>query len=631
MNWFRTQLITAAMLVALENGTGVTPVATAEAQDYSFGVPKLQMHVVVNPDASAKIVYDITFNNNPGAHVIDVVDIGVPHEKYKLGNVLASVEGTPLSDIRHSEYVKPGFEVHLKGKSIRAGGSGTFHCEFTMPDMVFQDTTRDDYASLRITPTWFGSQFVRGTTDVDLAIHLPAGVKPDEALHHGEPFTKKAVTLPSVGRSDAPPNGRGTSVVWQWRGTRLTGPHMVGVSFPKRDLQRVVKTTKLDLLLKWFSESPRARLVAGLIFLVLFGIVFFRFTGGTGVSVFVVLSGLAILLFYVSPGWHLLSLPIVAVLLGVNEWFLHKRKARYMPPIAQVEGGGIKRGLTAPEAAALLELPVSRVLGLVIFGMLKKGILCQVQTDPLVVEVDDAFRITEGQLLTSETERAKFYRQVGQKKGIVVHKYEHPFIYLLQENPGKPAAQINFAAPMKQLISRVASRMKGFDVSDTQEYYRSICRRAVEQASAIGDIPQREKRIDRNFEWILIDDDYPTVFTYGRPYRPVWVRTATGPSTPSTPSAGPSIPGKTTFGDVSASFAGWAENTMGNMASAIAPGSLSAPRASGGFINLGGFDRVTGEFFQALAESSSSGGGGGGGGCACAGCACACACAGGGR
>ena len=47
-----------------------------------------------------------------------------------------------------------------------------------------------------------------------------------------------------------------------------------------------------------------------------------------------------------------------------------------------------------------------------------------------------------------------------------------------------------------------------------------------------------------------------------------------------------------------------------------------------------GADRVTGEFFQALAESGGSGGGGGGGGgcaCACAGCACACACAGGGR
>jgi hypothetical protein len=73
------------------------------------------------------------------------------------------------------------------------------------------------------------------------------------------------------------------------------------------------------------------------------------------------------------------------------------------------------------------------------------------------------------------------------------------------------------------------------------------------------------------------------------------------------------------------------------MTSAIAPGSLAVSRPSGGFLNLSGADKVTGEFFQALGEAAASGGGGGHGGggggcaCACAGCACACACAGGGR
>jgi len=609
MTSLKHQLMAAVSAVALW-----TP--AAEAQDYLFSVPKLEMNVLVNPDASVKIIYDITFRNNPSAHVIDIVDIGVPHEKYKLGNVSASVDGTPLGDIRHSTVVKPGFEVHLAGRSIRPGQSGTLHVEFTMPQMVYQDTTRADYASLRITPTWFGNQYVTGNTEIKVAIHLPEGVQPDEALHQGLEFFQKAVF-----------NNR-TVVVWQWPADRLTQEHMVAVSFPKGAI-RVVKVTKLDLLLKWFRESTGARVVAGLIFFVLFGIAFFRFTGGTGISVFVVLSAFAGIVFYMSPGCHLLSLPIAAVLLGVNEWYLRHRKMSYMPPIAQVEGGGIKRGLTAPEAAALLELPVSRVLGLVIFGMLKKGILRQVKADPLVVEVDDAFRIEGEELLGSAKQRAKFYRQVGQNKNIVVHKYEHAFIYLLQENPGKPVRRINFAAPMKQLIARVAARVKGFDLSDTKDYYRSIVRRAVEQAKAVGPIEQREKKIDRNFEWILIDDDYPTVFTYGYPYRPVWIR-GTTVSAPGAPSAAPGTPGKTGFGDVSASFAGWAENTMGSMASAIAPGSLTAAKSAGGFIDLSGADRVTGEFFQALAESS-GGGGGGGGGCACAGCACACACAGGGR
>ena len=588
----------------------------ADGQDYSFAVPKLEMHVLVNPDASAKIVYDITFRNNPGTHAIDVVDIGVPHEGYTLSNVTASADGVPLGTIRPSEYVKPGFEVHMAGRAIRGGDSGTLHVEFTMPKMVYQDTTRKDYASLRITPTWFGSRFVTGTTDLALAVHLPKSVKPEEALHHGQPFSQKVVT------------DDGTSVLWRWNRTRLDKAHLVGVSFPKRDMEHVVRVTRLGLLLKWFRGSQEARMVAGAVFFVLFGFVFFRFTGGTGVSVFVVASGPLVFLFYYSPGWHLASLPIVAVLLGLNEWYLRRRKPTYMPPIAQVEGGGIKRGLTAPEAAALLEMPVPKVLGLVVFGMLNKGILRQVQADPLVVDVDEAFRTDK----KGNTARTAFYRAAAQKRGVVVHKYEYPFLFLLEKNPGKPVCEINFAVPLKKLIVRVVGRMRGFDVSDTQDYYRAICRKAVRQARQIGDIPQREKQIDRNFEWILMDDDYPTVFTGGRPYRPIWSRgaAASGPSAPAAPPA--SIPGTTTFGDVSASFAGWAENTMGSMADAITPGSLTVNRPSGGLINLGAADRVTGEFFKALSESSGgSGGGGGGCACACAGCACACACAGGGR
>jgi len=618
--------IISGLLAGLLAAAGAFTPGGAEAQDYLFSVPRLQMHVVVQTDGSAKIVYDITFQNNPAGHAIDIVDIGVPHSDYDLKNITASAgrageaelaELVELRDIRPSQYVNPGFEVHMDGQTIPAGGSGMLHVEFTMPRMAYQDTTRDDYASLRITPTWFGSQYITGTTDIDLAVHLPKGIDPEEVLHQGQPFSDKVATEDGV------------SAVWQWRGTRLDGPHLVGVSFPKGDVA-VVKVSRLGLLLKWFGESTEARVVLGIVFFVLFGVLFFRFTGGTGVTVFVVFSAVLCFLFFLSPGWHLLSLPIVAALVGLNEWYLRRRKPSYMPPIAQVEGGGIKRGLAAPEAAVLLELPVPKVLGLVIFGMLKKGVLRQVQDDPLVVEITEAFR-TDTQ---SGTARAAFYRAAAQKKGIVVQPYEHAFLFLLEANHGKAASKINFAVPMKKLIEGTAARMRGFDLSDTQDYYRAICRKAVLQARRIGDIPQREKQIDRNFEWILMDDDYPTVFTAGHSYRPVWVRGG-GTSVPG-PSAAPSpsIPGRTTLGDVSASFAGWAENTMGSMASAIAPGSLSAAKSSGGFINLSGVDRVTGEFFQALAESSSSGGGGGGGGgcaCACAGCACACACAGGGR
>jgi hypothetical protein len=150
-----------------------------------------------------------------------------------------------------------------------------------------------------------------------------------------------------------------------------------------------------------------------------------------------------------------------------------------------------------------------------------------------------------------------------------------------------------------------------------------------------------EKYIDRHMQWLMIDDDYPTVFSHrGYHYQPIWVRPFASANRMSMPSSGKSIPtpsapgGKTSFSDVAASFAGWTENTAGNIASSTLPGSLEVKGASG-IMNLSGVDKVTGDVFKALGEASSSGGGRSGGGsscaCACAGCACACACAGGGR
>jgi hypothetical protein len=598
--------------------------SSAPAQDYSFSVPKLQMYATVQPDGSLKIDYTIEFHNNPGAHVIDIVDIGTPHAGYRLSDIQAWINDRPLRDIRPSTVVHPGFEVHLDNGAIMPGGTGTLHVVFTMPKMVYQDTTRKDYASLRITPTWFGEQYVTGNTNIQVAIQLPKGVKPEEVLHQGLTFKQKALTK------------EGVVVYWGFPTERLTGRHDVAVSFPKGNIS-VIKQTVIDLLLKWFSQSPQARIICGLIFLVLFAILFFRFSGGTGFSVFFILSGLACICFYFSPGWHLISLPAVVVLIGLNEWLLGKRKMHYMPPIAQVEGGGIKRGLTAPEAAVLLELPVAKVLALVIFGMLKRGVLRQVSADPLTVAVDDEFQLKSDSLLTDEQQRTQFYRDVGQKKGVVVHTYEQPFLFLLQKNPGKAVKNIDFGAPMRQLIAGAAGRMAGFNLRETQDYYRSIIKRAAEQAAAIGDIPQRQDTVDRNFEWILMDDHYPTVF-YGWPYRPMWTRGVpmSIPGSPAVPDLSSGIPGQTTFKDVAASFSGWAENTMGSLASAIGPGSLATGQSAGGLLDLSGADHVTGDIFKALGDAATSGGGGGGGlgggcACACAGCACACACAGGGR
>jgi hypothetical protein len=635
-------------------------------QNNRYGVPNMQMYVTVQPDGSAIVDYAITYHNQPQSSPKEVVDIGTPNARYDLRNVKAWIgdRQIPPEDIRRSTVLPTGFEVHFGGSAIAPGATDVLRVQFTARDMVFGDSTRGDYASFRITPTWFNPNFVEGNTHLQIAVQLPQWVKPEEALSQKLPFSARAKTK------------QGTVVYWDFPATPMTEEHFVAVSFPKGGM-RVYRPSPFELLYDWFSNSNEARWTCGVVFLILFAILFFRFSGGTGFSVFLILSAAACVLFCVSPGAHLASLPLVVVLIGLNEWFLAKRKTKYMPPIAQIEGGGIKRGLTAPEAAVLLELPLSKVLSLVIFGMLKKGILRQVQASPLTVELNDAFvppaatvaaQGREGEApaepsaipapsaarqeprppeprppvlaeVAASDEPERRYREAVQKMGSVMQKYEAAFLFLIHHNSGKPVSELDFAVPMRGLIEGTAAKMKGFDLRQTKEYYQSIVRRATEQAAAIGDIPQRTATIDRNFDWILMGDGYPTVFDFGRGYWPPWSRgTVFGGSTVAEAPEAPSIPGTTSFGDVASSFSGWAENTMGSLAGAILPSSLGGGAASGGgggFLDLSGADHVTGEIFSALAETATSGSGGGGlsggGGCACAGCACACACAGGGR
>lgn len=581
--------------------------SAALAQNYSFSVPRMLLEVTPNKDASATLEYTIEFTCNSGAHPIDVVDVGLPHSDYDIGNMSASIEGHKIDSIRTSEYIDIGVEVHLDSYAIRPGESGEFHFKGTMPNLVFQDTTDKEYASLQITPTWFDSSLLTGSTDLYVTVYLPKSVKLEEALYQKVPFTNKA-QLKSR-----------NAVIWRWESTRVDGPHLVGVSFPKRDLARVVRQTKLGLLWKWWKENGFIRFIAALIFFVLFGIIFFRLTSGTGVSVFIFLLGPTAIVFALSPLLEALALLALAPIWWLGKRSLAAARHSYLPPIASVEQGGIKRGLTVPEAAVIMELPLGKVLTLLVFGLLKKNIVHQTQAESLAVEIVEDYH-------GEHPERQKAARE----SGTVIHAYEQPFLDVFEENAGTPIPELNLQDAMKGLIEKAADRMSGFNLQETREYYRSIVHGAWTKAKAIGDLSKRTQFVDDNLLWLMLDEDYDDSFhtwhSRGYHYHPGWggagAATTEAPA-PATVTTG----GRTTTGDVAASFAGWAEKTTGSMAQTLDPVSLGTAGTPG--LDLSGVDRVTLDTLEAMAESSGSSGGGGG--CACAGCACACACAGGGR
>lgn len=604
--------------------------ATASAQGYSFGVTSLDLEVTLRPDASAELSYTIVFSNNSGAHAIDVVDMGLPHAKYDLHNMSASINGQSVSSIGPSSYIPIGVEVNLGSNAIAGGKTGVFLFKATLPDLVYNDTTDDKLASFRITPTWFDGNLVSGLTDIKIAVHLPPGVAPEAVLHQGRNFTSKAIY-------------QGHSVAfWQLGKKPLDRAYLVGLSFPRSVMQRVVHISRFELLARWWSAPDQTwlRIICGLLALIVFSIFFFRFSSGTGWSLWaLVVIGLSIL-FLASPLVLLIGLLPLLLLAGLFEWGLRRRRRIYLPPIATVEGGGIKRGLTAPEAAVLLELPLSKLLTLTLFGLLKKGVLIQTNADPLGVRVSFEF--------ASREQAAR--RKAAAEKGIVLHGYEHAFINELYAADGKAFVKdIDFAVALRGLVDHVVGRMAGFDVDETRAYYRSIIARAWQQAEGLGAVEQRDATVDRDLEWLLLDGESAGRFKHwhggGYTYRPVWTRTT--PTTINLPTppgsrmagslpAGIPAPG---LGDVGASFAGWTENIASSFASSLMPGrsDVKIGVAGKGVIDLSGADKGVGDFFKALAEASASSGGSGGSSsgrscaCACAGCACACACAGGGR
>ena len=600
--------IAAALLLLLAAPTGIRAQAS-----YSFEIPEMRVDVFAQSDASIRILYQIEFRNQPGAHPIDIVDVGLPAAGYDLGSVRAwagrGTELAELRDIRRSSEIEVGVEVHMDQATIAPGESGTLRLEAVQPRMVYQDTTREDYASLRFVPTWYGSQYLVGDTVLTVLFHLGAGIGREEVLHQGVPYHL-------VGEMDGL-----TTVVWKDT-LRMDRGHLFAVSFPKRVLGEVVEMSSWQLFQLWWDAHPQLKTVLVGLYFLSFTLGFFLLTRGTGGCLWLILCGAQGLLF-VAQGtvWVLLAWPLL--ILGFYFGFKERarRRRRYLPAIASVEGGGIKRGLTAPEAAVLLELPLNKVATLVIFGLIKKKLLAVDSESPLVVRGPDDLKADQPAAL----------RKAVEARGTVLHDYEIPFLKAIGAKDPVRVDQLDLKPALSGLVKSSAERLKGFDLEETRRYYQYIVQRAWREAEKIGALELRQKQVDRDFDWMMLDPQAAGRFrTWGGSgwhYQPSWYRTSGGAAGGglSAPRSG-GAPGAPGFRDVVSSFIGGLEQTAGSISAGLDPKLMP----SGPHLNLAGLDKITGQVLKAMA-SSGGGGRGGGGGCACAGCACACACAGGGR
>jgi hypothetical protein len=544
--------------------------ASSYAQDYSFSLDQEIVDVWVNQDGSVSLEYRFTFTCDRSAHPVDVVDVGLPTGDYNLAGIRADVGGRSVHFIEESEYVTHGVAVWLGDGTIGPGQTGTVHVVVDrVGGMVYADTDDPGYASAEFSPTWFESEFVHDTTELTVRFHLPQGVQPEEPRWHSSPSGWPS-DQPDT-RLDA--DGR-VLYIWYNSAAAPDRQYIFGASFPR---QYVAEDA--------IQEGPS-------VLEKIFGGIFGAFSCLAGMicnPVFIFVA-------------------IFAGIIGLFTWGQRRRRMQYLPPSMKVEGVGIKRGLTAVEAAILLETPLNKVLTMVLFGLLKKGAVTVLDDDPLEIQVNES--LPEG-----------------------LHPYETKFLEAVKKD--RTLSQGRLRVMMTELVKAVNNKMKGFSRKETMAYYHDIVRRAWQQVEGAETPEVRSQRFDEGLEWTMLDDDFDDrtrrTFHTGPVFVPVWwghyrpwARTAStaGPRPAQAPSTGsaprlPTLPGAAFAATIVRGIEGTSSNIVSNLVDFT-----------------GGVTKVTNPPPKPSTSGRSYGGGGGGGcacACACACAGCACACAGGGR
>lgn len=527
------------------------------AADYRFAVDRNASVVTIQRDGSVDVEYELRFSCLPGGRSIDVVDVGLPNDHYRLDRAQAQFDGERVFVIRPSTAVDCGVEVHLP-RPIRAGESGTLHFHINNPHMVYQDRADSDYAGIEFSPTWYGAGYAEGTTNLTVTILFPPGVTPDQTRYHRE--------RPDDARTIA------DRIAFTWRRPQASpsGQYLFGVSFPKRYVEVAYRESRLAALWKELRRRATPGVVAGLVALGL--------------------------------------LAVALALSRANEL----RKLDYLPPALAMEGNGVRRGLTAVEAAVLLELPLDRIAAMIAFGLAQKGAVRVPSFDPLVVEATSA---APADLQPWET---AWLRAMGKR--------------LTGPLPADAMQSI-----VTDLVRLVNDKLRGYNRRETADYYRYLVGKAWREVAAAQTPQDKSRKWDENAEWTMADEDYGRRMedSFGReermPWRDRWwsdrdregwqYRWDRPPAEQRTPLE---VPGR--------EFADRVASRIERMARGLVPDRRALAQAVTRETNPPSF---VPHLKQVLSELAESGGGGGcvGGGCACA-CACAscaCACAGGGR
>jgi len=541
-----------------------TMVSSVAAQSYTFNLTQEIVNVYWNSDGTMALDYVFTFANDPDGHVIDFTDVGMPNGNFDMGSITADVGGNQVNISSDFQGDGPnGFSVDMGAYAIQPGQTGSVHVSVGKITTVLYKDTSDPttLVSGDFAPAYFTT--AHGNTDLSVIFHLPPGVQSQEPRYHATQGGWPCADQPATGFD----NQNRITYTWQCSTASGATQYTFGASFPKQYIPADAIYTPPAFDISGFISGLMNNL--------------------SGICCF----GFFILMFVGAP-----------ILSAVNK---NKRKLQYLPPKIQIEGHGIKRGLTAVEAGVLMEQPLDKVMTMILFGVVKKNAATVVTRDPLKLQL--ATPLPEG-----------------------LQDYEKDFLQAFA-NDDLTARRKGLQEMTVKLVNSLSDKMKGFSRKETIAYYQSIMERAWQQIEAAGTPEVKSQMYDESLEWTMLDKNYDEhtrrVFTgpifvplwwgnYDPGYHPVSTGSTPSVSTPSSGGRSPvSLPGSAFAASVVTGVQGFSSRVLGDVKS----------------FTTG----VTNRTNPVPIVKSSGGGFSGGGGhscaCACACAGCACACAGGGR
>lgn len=192
----------------------------------------------------------------------------------------------------------------------------------------------------------------------------------------------------------------------------------------------------------------------------------------------------------------------------------------YVPARIMFEGGGIKRGLSAPEVAIVLGKPIQYALMSIILGLLQKDLVRIMGWAPVVLQEKAELKSVAD--THNPRERAKIRQEFALQKAVVISPFEDQMLELVARNGEVPMKDMSFDILIVPLVNFVAARMAGYSLEESRRYYDSVIGRAQKEIMAPLDGVNPRKWFERKVNLLLLENnvDYPSEVLS---YDPEWL------------------------------------------------------------------------------------------------------------